>query len=101
MRVRPDTPGPVADLGQPLVGGTAMVLDAKMRGDHRHTRMRHGTFELIAQASPDGQPLRALTAEQREGAMRRDRAYRFGIVVVVPEFFSFGGFFPLGHFGEN
>ena len=46
MRMRFAAPGPMADLGQPLVGATAAVFDAEMRGDHRDAWMRHGGVSI-------------------------------------------------------
>ena len=92
----------MADLGQPLVGATAAVFDAEMRGDHRDAWMRHGGgFDFLAQTEFDLQHAQTLAAEQRERAMRGDGAYGLGIGVVVAEFFFLGGFLAFHHRGRN
>ena len=47
MRVRSDTPRPMADIGQPLVGAAAAIFDTEMGGDHRHAGVRHGGFLFL------------------------------------------------------
>ena len=101
MRMRFAAPGPLADLGQPLVGATAAVFDAEMRGDHRDAWMRYGGFDCLAQTQFDLQHIQALTAEQRERAMRGDGAYGLGIGVVVAEFFFLGRLLAFHHSGSN
>ena len=63
MRVHPDTPGPMADLGQPFVGGAAAVFDAKMPRNHRYAWMWHSGFQLVAQAQANRQHLQAFAAK--------------------------------------
>ena len=102
MRMRFAAPGPMADLGQPLVGATAAVFDAEMRGDHRDAWMWHGGgFDFLAQTQFDLQHAQALAAEQRERAMRGDGAYGLGIGIVVAEFFFLGRLLAFHHRGRN
>ncbi len=101
VRVRSDAPRPLADIGEPLVRRTAAVFDAEMCRDHGGARMRHGGFERFTQTQADRQHFQSLAAEQREGAMRRDGADCFRIIVVVAKLFRLGSFFSFGDFGGN
>ncbi len=73
----------------------------EMCRDHGDARMRHGRFELFTQTQADRQNFQSLAAEQRKGAMRRDSADRFRIIVVVAKLFRLGSFFSFGDFGGN
>ncbi len=44
MQVRPNTPGPLTNVGQPLVGRTAAIFDAEVRRDHCNAGMWDNRF---------------------------------------------------------
>ncbi len=46
-------PGPATDIGQPLVGRPAAILDPDMRRNHRGTGMRHNRLQLLTQPQLD------------------------------------------------
>ncbi len=101
MQVRPDAPSPMANFGEPLVGRTAAIIDFEVRRNHRDTRMRQHRFELISQTQANRQDFQGLAAKQGEGAVRRDRANVFRIIVIVAKLFGLGALFSFRHLGSD
>ncbi len=96
-----DLPRPFAHAVQPRVGAAAAVLDPDLRRDHRDAGMRRRRLARIVEPELDLQHSERAATEQRQRAMRRDRADGLGIGVVVAELLLFGELLALRHRGAQ
>ncbi|MNF55217.1 hypothetical protein D3C84_366710 [compost metagenome] len=88
MGVELDLPGPAHHLGQPLVGGAALVGDSETLADHQLARM-HGARLLLAHLEGDAQHAFVAAAEDRQGTVRWHALEVLVMLEVVAELGAF------------
>ncbi|MNQ60325.1 hypothetical protein D3C85_746000 [compost metagenome] len=96
-------PGPAADFTQPArarrgVQREQAITQLQEIGDARHAGVRHLRFKLGFQPQAQFQHALLTAAQQRQDAMRRQRAQRFVEVEPVAEVGAFG-FLAVDHLG--
>src|SRR5262249_25872644 len=71
MQVRLKAPGPLTNLCEPFVGGAPALFNTEMRFDHRHARMRYGSFKFLAETQFNLQYPEVFPTQHRQRAVRR------------------------------
>lgn len=83
-----DLPGPAHHLGQPLVGGAALVGQAEALGDHDLAWVQ-GARRFLADLQRGAEDAFVASAEDRQGAVRRGAFQRLIVFEVVAELGAF------------
>ncbi|MBV6390352.1 MAG: hypothetical protein JNIBNLAF_02026 [Nitrosomonas europaea] len=87
MQMYFDTPGPLANIPKPFIRFPITVFDPEMCCNHGDAGMWNALPGCFVQIQIDSEHAQRTTAKQCQCTVRWNQPYRFGISVIVTEFF--------------